>query len=201
MWATKRTPARRRIGRDTGSFIIEFTMILLMFLVMVFGVIELIRYMYVVNTLQEVTRRAASLASNIDFTNASAKSQVRTNAVFRTSSGGLVLGDPVTDDSIRIDYLAIVNSGGGSVPTPIDAASLPSSPGRNRFICKAHPNDAGCIRLVRVRVCAAAVADACVPVQYKTIFPLISFPIDLPISSTIVTAETLGFTAGMTASN
>jgi uncharacterized membrane protein len=197
----RRVPGWRRRTAHGGAFIVEFALLVVAFLTLIFGVIEIARYMYVINTLQEVTRRAASAAANVDFSNEAAKSVVRQNAIFRTASGGLVLADPVSDSSIRIDYLAIVKSNGVSTPTPIPGNALPSSPARNRFICKGHPNDAGCVRLVRVRVCDAGVAGRCEPVRFQTILPFVALPIDLPVSSTIVSAETLGFTAGMTAYN
>jgi hypothetical protein len=198
MSGAKRARTCRRCTRNAGAFVVEFAIIVAVFLTFLFGVLEIARYIFVVNTLQEVTRRAASAAANVDFTDQAAMNRVRQHAIFRTSSGPLVLGYPVSDNSIRIDYLALVD--GTSIPTPITAGLLPSSTGRNRFICKGHPNDPSCVRFVRVRVCDPAVTDECKHVVYATIFPFISFPVNLPMSLTIMPAETLGFTEGMTAS-
>jgi hypothetical protein len=152
-----------------------------------------------VNTLQEVTRRAASAAAKTDFRDQVAKDRVRQRAIFRDDPGSLLLGDPITDAHIRIDYLALVRNGNGSMAlAPIGASSMPTCPARNRLTCMANPNDPSCIRFVRVRVCATEDPSACTPVRHKPIVPLISLPIDLPRSSTIAVAETLGFTPGMT---
>jgi hypothetical protein len=81
--------------------------------------------------------------------------------------------------------------------TAIPAAAMPSCPSRNRVLCMANPNDASCVRFVRVRVCAPGDAGVCAQVPYKTIVPLISLGFRLPMATTIVTAETLGFVPGM----
>lgn len=168
----------------------------ILFFTFVFGVLELARAMYVINTLQEVTRRAAAEAANTDFSDAAALRRVRQKAIFRSSSGQLALADPVSDDEIRIDYLSVARDIDGNL-TMNRIATLPSCPARNRLNCVTDPYSASCIRFVRVRVCQSGEGETCTPVRYRMVFPLISLPIDLPRASTIVTAETLGFTPGM----
>ncbi|HEX8480199.1 MAG TPA: TadE/TadG family type IV pilus assembly protein, partial [Telluria sp.] len=150
-----------------GSFAVEFALILLMLLTLLFGVIELARLMFIYNTLQDATRRAAASAAATDWRDQAAMDLVRQRALFRSSPGELVLGKPVTDAHVRIDYLAIVRDGASDLTmSPIPAGSLPSCHARNRVVCTANPNDAHCIRLVRVRICDPADAATCQPVYY-----------------------------------
>ncbi len=177
----------------------EFAIVLTLFLTFVFGAIELARAMYIFNTLQEVTRRAASAAANTDFRDEAAKNRVREAAIFRSAPGFLVLAEPVTDQHVRIDYMSLHGNGDGSMTmSPIPAGAMPSCPARNRVICMADPNDASCIRFVRVRVCDPSDTGACSAVQYKTLVSLIGLPVRLPAATTIVAAGALGFVPGMT---
>lgn len=186
-------------SRASGAYSVEFAIVVIVFLAFVFGIIEVARAMYVVNTLQEATRRAASAVARIDFRDQAAMDSARQRAIFRDSAGELVLGRPITDEHLRIDYLALVRSGNGSMTlTPIGASTMPPCPARNRLTCMANPNDPACIRFVRVRVCATDDTSQCKQVRYTPIVPLVDLPIDLPRSTTIAMAETLGFTPGMT---
>lgn len=189
--------ARKNIDIETGAVIVEFAMVLLVFLMLAFGVMELARLMYMFNTLQEVTRHAATLASKTDFTNEAAKSAVRQAAIFRTSPGPLMLGAPITDAHIRIDYLSLVQSGGNLTMTPIPTSNLPACSANNRVTCTKDRNDPVCIRFVRVRICDPGILDACARVPYQTLASIISLPVNLPIAQKIVPAESLGFGPGM----
>lgn len=185
--------ARRRTKeKQQGAAAVEFALVALAYFMLLFGLIEVARAMYMCNTLQEVTRRAAAAAVNTNFTDANALNTVRISAIFRDTAGMLAFADPVTDENIRIDYLSVARSG-NTLSTALVTA-MPSSPAVNRLNCATDPNGASCIRLVRVRVCAIGVAGAtaCNPVPYKTIVSLIPFPFPLPISTTIMPAETLG---------
>lgn len=190
---------RCKVTWQSGFTVVEFAMVLVLFLTFLFGVIELARAMYVFNTLQEVTRRAANAAAHVNFRDESAKTEVRQNALFRNTGGQLILGDPVTDQHIRIDYLALVRAAGGSMTlTPIPIGSMPSCPARNRITCMANPNDASCIRFVRVRVCDPDDTNECTPVRYNAMVSLISLPLNLPKSTTIIAADSLGHELGTT---
>jgi hypothetical protein len=185
-----------RPGREQGLAAVEFALIAVVFFTLVFGVIELARVIFVFNTLQEVTRRAASGAASTNFRDTGAVDRVRQRSVFRSSSGPLLLADPVTDQDIRIDYMALVASGGALTMTPIATASLPTCAAENRKMCLADPNSASCIRFVRVQVCDHRNASACDPIKYKPFVSLINLPINIPTSTAIVPAETLGFVPG-----
>lgn len=182
---------------QSGAFVVEFALVLIIFFMFVFGVIEMARAMYLFNTLPEVTRRAARLAAGADFSSAAARDAARQGAIFRTGPGTLILGTPITDEHIRIDYLSLArNSAGELALAEIPAASLPSCPAQNRHNCLGDPHGGSCIRFVRARVCDPADAAACKPVPYSSIMPLITLPLSLPTAPTIANAEALGFTPG-----
>ena len=174
----------------------EFALSVAVFFGVLFFVIELARALYLSNTLQEATRRAAYAAAVSDFSDTAVMNSVRQDAVLRDSRGALMLGEPVTDAHIRIDYLSLARASNGSMTlTPIAAADLPACPARARINCAANPNGASCIRFVRVRVCSPAGGD-CDPVPYQPILPLTGLGYALPVSTTITKAESLGFQPG-----
>jgi hypothetical protein len=187
-------PSRRK---QQGIAAVEFALVAIMFFLLVFGIVEVARAMYTINVLQEVTRRAAALATNADFSNPTTMQRVRERAIFRDSPGSLVLAEPVTDEHIVIDYLWIQRTGASMSMVPIPPGSLPASPAANFTNCLGDPYSQNCIRLVRVRVCETASSTACEPVGYRSLVSLIPFSFDLPTSMTIVTAETLGMPAGV----
>jgi hypothetical protein len=186
---------RRPPVKQQGVAAIEFALVAMIFFLLFFGIVELARAMYVCNTLQEVTRRAAALAVNADFSDSTVMQHVRERAVFRNSPGLLALGDPITDQNVKIDYLQIPST--SNVPVSMTGA-LPSSPLANRVNCASNPNGTNCIRLVRVRICLpGGDSDSCEPVPYKTLTSLIPFAFALPLATTIAPAETLGMPPGM----
>lgn len=176
-----------RPKHQRGVAAIEFALVALIFFILVFGIVELARVFYIVNTLQEVTRRAAVMAATTDFSNAGAMQDVREAAIFRQDEGFLFFAEPVSDKHVRIDYLSIPASG---TPQAI-TGSLPADPRANREACMADPNGATCIRLVRVRICKPAAAG-CEPVPYQSLVSLVPMAFSLPESTTIVAAETFG---------
>ncbi|GJJ03829.1 hypothetical protein RugamoR64_43670 [Duganella rhizosphaerae] len=179
-----------------GVITIEFSLLSLLFFTLLFATMEVARAMYLLNTLQEATRRAAALAAVSDFSNPAAMDRVRQTALLRDSPGMLVLGQPVTDSHLRIDYLSLARSANGDLTlTPIPTGYLPACVARARLNCIADPNGAGCIRFVRVRLCAPN-GNNCDAVSYQTVMPLFSLPATLPTATTIVKAESLGLQAG-----
>lgn len=195
MWATKPPPCRSRPAQR-GATTAEFALSVVVFFGVLFFVIELARALYLSNTLQEATRRAAYAAAVSDFSDDVVMNAVRQDAVLRDSPGALALGEPVTDAYIRIDYLSLARAANGSMTlTPIAAADLPACPARARINCAANPNGANCIRFVRARVCAPGGGD-CDPVPYQPMLQLVTLGITLPASTTIAKAESLGFAPG-----
>lgn len=184
--------ARRRAA---GLVTAEFSVVLVLFLTITFGVMEVGRAMYMFNVLRMVTQRAAAAAANADFSNPDAMAAVRRYAVMRSTPGALIMGAPVTDDHVRIDYLSLSGQA-GSVIKPIAAGAMPACPVNNRIACMQDPNGAACIRLVRVRICDPADAGSCRHSAYRTMFPLVQLPLQLPLASAIAAAETLGARPG-----
>lgn len=198
MWANKPLRAQHRRRRaQAGVYVVEFAIVAMVFFMFLFGVMEMARVMYMFNTLQEVTRRAAQAAASANFSDPASLAAVRQIAVFRSSAGALMLGDPVTDASIRIDYLALVVVAKHMTLVPMAASALPASPTRNRLNCTNDPNGAACISFVRVRVCDPANSASCTPVTYQSLLSFVSMPFGLPLSTSIVKAESLGYVPGM----
>lgn len=166
------------------------------FFLLLFGIMELARVMYMYNTLAEATKRAASAAANTNFRNTTDLETARQYAIFRNSPGALVAGDPITDQHIRIDYLYLEKQGATFIMKEILSGSLPNCPSQNRQNCLSKPYDSSCIRLVRARVCDKGRTDVCDRVQYQPLFGLMPLQVPLPSSTTIVNAETLGYSAG-----
>ena len=169
---------------------VEFALSAIVFFLFVFGILEVARVMYVFNTLQESTRRAAAAAANVYPTDTAAIARLKEDAVFRTSPGQLVLGAPVTDSHIRIDYL-------GYDLSVIPTSALPTCASDNQQICMANPHSASCIRFVEVRVCDPSDTSTCVAAQSQSMFPLVGLPVALPTAPTIVPVETLGYKQGV----
>lgn len=177
---------------------VEFALLVGVFFVFVFGIIEVCRMAYIYNTLQEVTRRGANAAAATDFSDRTAMSTIQQNAIFRNSPGELLLATPVSDQHVRIDYLALVRQSDGSTNmVKIPDGSLPSCTARNRQICMADPNATNCIRFVRVRVCDIANTATCDAVSFVPISFLVTLAVKLPTAPTIVPAESLGFLPGV----
>ena len=189
---SSRRPWRHR-ARQSGVAAVEVALLSLIFFMLVLGIIEVSRALYMFNTLHESTRRAAAAAALTSHRDLNALDRIRQDAVFRTSAGGLPFGAPITDRNIRIDYLALVRNGASApVLTPIPLGSLPTCPRANRLACLANPNASNCIRFVRVRVCADQGGSDCSAVPYQSIAPLIPMPVSLPRATTITMVESFG---------
>jgi hypothetical protein len=180
--------------RQAGSVAIEFSLVAILFFTVVFGTLELARVEFLLNTLEEVTRRAAAAAANVDYTDTTAMQKVQADAVFRQSAGPLPLGDPVTADSVKIDYLSISKATWDLA----HMSTLPACPADNRSNCMTDPDGDNCIRFVRARVCASMDdAGSCTPMSYQMVFPFLDLSgMKLPSAETIVPAGSLGATAG-----
>ena len=75
------------IQAAAGAVTVEFALVVKVFLTLACAVLELARVMYMFNTLQVVTQRAASMAANADFSNDDVMADVRRHAIFAASSG------------------------------------------------------------------------------------------------------------------
>ena len=201
MWAVE-SPLRARLSppsRQCGTTAVEVAVLCFVFFLVIFTALELARLMYVFNTLQEVTRRAAHELANTAPADPNSPSivEVRRRAIFQETGDNLVLGSPVTIDHVRVDYQSLIRSPADGTMTRVTTSPLPTSAAVNRQICMADPNNAGCVRFVRVRICQPGNAGDCAGVDYEPAFPLVPLAIKLPISSTVAPAESLGFQVGM----
>jgi hypothetical protein len=179
-----------------GVAAVEFALLALGFFIVLFGVLEIARAVYLINTLQEVTRRAASLAASSRFDSATLD-QIRQQALFGSTNGSLLLGDPVTTADVKIDYLSMTRDATTGTLSAQPASPMPSCPATNRVNCLADPYSASCIRMVRVRICDPNGPDDCTRVGYRMLFPLINLSgLKLPQSETLAPAQSLGYTAG-----
>lgn len=171
---------------ERGLVTVELAICLTVFLVIMFGTMEIARLMYVINTVQEVTRQAARDASMTDFTDAQALAAVRRRALFGYSS--LPLAPNLTTAQIRIDYLSMQGNG-----TVVEPAPRPTSLQANARECTIDRYRSTCIRAVRVRICRTA-DGPCDPLPFEPIVGLVPglSDIAIPISATIVKAESLG---------
>lgn len=186
----------KRLARQAGTAAVEFSIIVLFFLMLIFATLELARVEYLVNTLMEVTRRATCGAANVDFTNDAEVRKVQANAVFRDARGPLALGDPVHADHVAIDYLSVDRD----TMELRHVAALPASPAENRLNCIANPYANNCIRFVRARICAETDnAGNCEPLRYQKVFPFLDLSgARMPTAETMVPAGSLGQTAAAT---
>lgn len=182
--------------KRTGSMSVEFALIALIFFMIVFGTLELARMEFLMNTLEEVTRRAATSAANVDYRDTSALQGVQANAVFLASPGPLVLGYPVTSNNVKIDYLSVSKT----TWEMNHMTTLPACPAGNRSHCMTDPDADNCIRFVRARVCESMDASGlCTPVSYRMVFPFFDLSgLKLPPAETIVPAGSLGASLGAT---
>jgi hypothetical protein len=183
--------------RQDGTMLVELALILPMFFLLVFAALELARALYMLNILQEVTRRAASSAAVADFSNTTTMDAIRRTAVLDDAAGQLPLGAPITDAHVRIDYLSITRAANGKMTyQPMPAGSVPASPASNNVNCVQNPYGDNCIRLVRARICDPGNTAACDAVQYQPAFLVFNFSFGLSRSTTIVPAESLGLVPG-----
>jgi len=159
-------------SRMRGAAVLEFALVCLIFLTLIFGALEFARVLYIHSTLQEVTRRAArEMTVRWIDDEASAK----TLALF--GAGALPGGPDITASAIVIEYLAA----DGSVVT-----TFPDDPGDNLSACGDAARSASCIFSVRVSIAAG--------IAYTPMIALFDFiDLELPRSSVTMHAESMGF--------
>ncbi|HEV8263095.1 MAG TPA: TadE/TadG family type IV pilus assembly protein [Burkholderiales bacterium] len=174
----------------------EFALLAIVFFMVLLGIMEFGRLMYVWNTAQEVTRHAAREAVVRDFT--SQTGAIKRESIFQGGTSGAVslpAGVEITNATVRLVYLT-VDAGNNRVA--ITTGNMPADPADNISAC----GDAGrvftsCIRFVQACI---AVDDTCANfIQYQPMVLLlanlgIDLVINIPASSVVMPAESLGFT-------
>lgn len=190
-----RHPKCRTTTDARGLVTIELALVLGTFLLLVLGTIEVARVMYVLNTVQDVTRVAARAAAVTDFTNNAALDAIRARALLNSGNGTLPLVPELGVANVHIEYLG--QSASGAVTT----IAMPPSPAQNVVNCALNPHAGSCIRLVRASICGAiGPGGACTPLTYQPMFGIVPgfASLSLPPSATLVKAESLGHTPGET---
>lgn len=190
------THIRRELQR--GAYAVEFSFVAIIFFLLVFGIVEFARMLYIFNTVQEATRIATSAAVHENFRDTSRLQRIREAAVLRSTPGILPLGAPISDRHVRIDYLASVDDGSGSTElTVIPESQLPGCPIRNRHICMANPNASNCVRYVRARICEPGDTNNCNKARVALMTPGLNFTVEVPRASFVLPVESLGYMPNM----
>lgn len=189
-----------RHARQRGVSAVEFALLAVIFFALVLGVIETARILFVFNTLQEVTRRAAAAAVHVYPTDTLGIERLKQEAIFRDRPGGLLLAAPVTDASIRIDYLALTRDASSLALTltPIAASQLAPTAARNRQVCMGNPNAANCIRFVQVSICSAQTVSSgtCQAPRTQMLVRLLDMRVQMHKATTIAPVESFGYVPG-----
>ncbi|RZI44000.1 pilus assembly protein [Herbaspirillum sp. HC18] len=180
-----------------GATAVELALVMMPFLFLLFGAMEMGRVMYLWNTAQEVTRSAARLAVITDFTDAAALTAVRRKALFRATDDPLPGTSNVTSANVHIRYL---NSAGDT------ASPMPLDPGDNVAACLDATRTTSCIRFVEVCLTNSAGPDEiwCTGDDEPVLFsPFAGFftgtgladltALPVPSSTVRMPAESLGF--------
>ena len=174
---------QRKLRRQCGVAAVEFAIIAMLLFTLLFGIVEFGRLLYVFNSVQEVTRRAAREAV-VRWTDSDSQADAKALALFCNinlspkpscyASPSLPAGAEINPDNIIIDYLN---------GNRVQLTSLPDSPSENIAECLSGPT--GCIAFVRVRIIGA------------TYLPMVglfsSFAITIPESTVIMPAESMGY--------
>lgn len=162
----------------------EFALVAVMFFTLLFGIVEMGRFMYLFNTVQEVTRRAAREAVVNWVSQASA---IQHDAIFRSGETGAATlpgGSEISNAAVNISYL---NQNLIEIP----ASSLPSSAQDNVEACL--DGDDNCIAYVQAELCSPN-DNGCTPLSYLPMVGLFSyFGVDIPVSRVIMPAESMGY--------
>jgi hypothetical protein len=179
-----------------GAATVEFALIAIVFFMVLLGIMEFGRIMYIWNTAQEVTRRAAREAVVRDFS-AAETGAIKRESIFQAGTSGTVnlpAGAEVTNATVRLVYLT-VDAGGNTVA--ITAGNMPLDPADNISAC----NDVlrvtiSCIKFVQA--CIAADDTCANSILYQPMVLLlanlgINLAINIPASSVVMPAESLGF--------
>ena len=173
-----------------GVAAVEFALIAIPFLLLLFGAMEFGRLLYLWNTAQEVTRNAARLAVVSNFDKDSI-AEIKRKAVFRINDGFLPASNEISTAKVVIRYL---NASGTEI------SNKPSDPDANVVACL--NNSPSCIRFVEV---CLSTGTTCSPDQLIAFKPMIGLfsgsdpdspdlgGIRIPLSTVRMPAESLGF--------
>lgn len=165
----KKTQNNLHLQRGVAA--VEFAIVAMLLFTLLFGIIEFGRLFYIINTVQEVTRRAAREAV-VNWRDVASQDAIKRTALFGGNS--LPAGAEITTGNIEILYL----TEDGIAPAP-----MPTTPAENISACLGGPT--GCIALVRVSITGATYAPM------VSLFPYFNVPI--PASTVTMPAESMGY--------
>ena len=162
---------RPLIRRQRGAAAVEFALVAMLFFTLLFGMLEVARVLFVFNTVQEVTRRAAREAALRWTTEQDA---IKTYALFGRQA---LPGAPeLSAANISIVYLKADG---------LPVVTEPDDPSDNLSACGDSNRTESCIYSVQVTVSN---------VTYSPIFSLLGFvDLQLPASQVTIHAESMGF--------
>lgn len=175
-----RTQNTKHARRQRGVASVEFALIAVVFFTLLFGVIEFGRLLFSINSVQEVTRRAAREQTVRWVTDTS---EVKREAVLHPGSGGNFPGMPDVDDTkVQLDFYNTYSN----AATDTNRIEGVSDPLENFNNC--YWSETNCIRFVR----AELTKNDGSPVTFTTIVPFLPDSFVLPRSTVIMPAEALG---------
>ena len=175
---------------ERGAAAVEFALIAIVFFTVLLGIIEFGRFMYLWNTVQEVTRIAARAGVVSDFSDADGIEGIQRMAIFSPGSTGeakLPAGSEVSYEYVNIRYL---NADRDQV------SDMPDDPADNIAAClDADRVEDECIRYVEASICIQGNGNnGCTPVAYEPMIGLFTFlNINIPPSTVVMPAESLGY--------
>ena len=180
-----------------GVAAVEFALIAVVFFMVLLGIAEFGRIMYVWNTTQEVTRRAAREAVVRDFSGTEI-ALIQRDSIFRSGSSGTVsmpAGVEITNTTVKVSYLT-VDAGGNRVA--ITAGNMPLDPADNISACSDLVRKfTSCIRFVQACIAVDNTCASSIPYQPMVVLLGnlgIDLAINIPASMVVMPAESLGFT-------
>lgn len=189
-WAIMASSHVRQIKRSgqRGAAAVEFALIAIVFFTLLLGIVEFGRFLYLFNTVQEVTRNAARMQVVRWVTE---KCAVQRAAVFQSGIScdvvSLPAGPEVTNAKISIGfYNTYADALDQADELTLDYSGMDSTVNLDNCLLK---NDK-CIRFVRA---SFTDAQGNSNLQYVPMIPLFSYlNISLPGSTVIMPAESMG---------
>lgn len=171
--------------RQRGASIVEFAFIALMFFTLLFGIVEFSRLFFNINSVQEITRRAAR-EQVVRWV--SATDVVQRASMLQPGSTGTVYypgAIDITNDLVQLSfYNTYANAVSQTSPINYSGSSTPQTNLGNCLI-----GNANCIRFVRATLSDANGSlvnfNVLAPFMPSNVFPL-------PASTVIMPAEALG---------
>lgn len=173
-----------RQRRQRGAAAVEFALVAVLLIVLLLGIVEFGRFLYLYNTVQEVTRCAARQAV-VHWTDQ--VDEIQRACVFREGSTDPEVGLPAAPEvsNLKVSIRFVNASGAPANPMPISSED-------NIDACLDLAAN-GCIRFVEASIQDCS-GSSCVPVRYQPMIGLFPYlGINIPISTVRMPVESLGY--------